>query len=94
MIQGPGRNRSAHHHAVSISCQLSSSPDDWVEEDPCQKAFLHPHPSPSVPWTGDTPKPTPEHELHRHLLGPNKELLMTLRVPSVEKVLEQEGKRV
>lgn len=44
-----------------------------------------------------TPKPAPEHELHRHLvglLGPDKELLMTLRVPSVEKVLEQEGGRV
>lgn len=80
---------------MSISCQLSSSPDDWVEEeDPCQKAFLPPHPSPSVPWTGDTPKSTPEHELHRHLLGPNKELLMTLRVPSVEKVLEQKRGRV
>lgn len=94
-VHVPGGSRSAHCCGVSISCQFSDSPDVWAEKEPCQKAFLTASLPPSAPSPGGTfPRPAPEHELHRRLigdlLGTNKELLITLGVPSVEKVLEQE----
>lgn len=94
-------------YALSISCQLSGTPGDWMEAQRqprgldggsgtaqgTQWRLLPPHPVSSMPG-GTLPRPTPEHEFHRHLIGDlpgtNKELLMISRVPSVEKVLEQE----